>query len=69
MFGLDPGFLLLMALSIGFTAVAAWRGFEQDKREEKERKGLQMTGADTSCTCARNCSVHGLASRSSSNLM
>ncbi len=40
MFNLEPGFIVLMAMSIGFTAFAAWRGIEQDKREESERNGL-----------------------------
>lgn len=36
---MDSGFFLLMNSILGFALFAAWRGIEQEKREEAEAKG------------------------------
>ena len=38
---IEPGFLLIMGLTLAFSIFATWRAFEQDKREKLEGKETQ----------------------------
>lgn len=46
---MDSGFILLMALTVAFAAFAAWRGYEQDKRENPDNPGRTTKMPHESC--------------------